>query len=1099
MSCFGVYGCGPKSATSLSTSPNQNPKHSLNSMSAKKAAVLNTGYPIFGIKFIDNKTVLAVGGGGEGSNGVPNKITAVKCSLKVKDQNRRLQKYREITLPPNEDSPMCVDAARTIGDDGNKNNIFVGCNQSTALIKNMNVNNNLRKYGFSDEEHLRFLDAVQYENAVLAESVGEYPKIISMSPESEIGAFMTSHLPSEVSIFRPDSLELVAKIRASTEGEVKDFQVSQDNGKSLCLVTSSTIEVISTATGRPESSSAQADKKSFKVLAKYNLSKMRFISDTNIVVTGALKNGKGTGILRYDIVNHKVVQESLVTKKNVLVVAMDVSVPQNLIALAGNDICVTFLRLSDLKVISTVPKLHQFALTSLSFSPSGTKLASGSASQTLNVMPIPPNYAKGSSFVWSFFKLLMFFFVIAAGIFLQQALQAGQLDQYIQLLEQYIGPIDHYVDLSKKHGGQVYDKAQVYGKVALELSQKYGSEYYDKAQVYGKIGYEVLKDKSAYGLDLIKEKLNRDKLDNGDDTKQFFTMTDWEDKPENLVQTETATTAAQPNDTLNDIVSEVTKAVDHLTNTEGEIDTDSIISEAVALEISTLDTAVPDEAPVSVESIKTEAQQTKSTEDQAVETDVSSQDESVDSVSSVGEPSLETRPVEEFEHHPESVPEEPESFAGTVLEDVGEVPEPTSIPVEGEIEDVPTEEAAFENAEPEVVIEEEITPETLSTSVPDVSSNNAGKAEDVEAEQPDVSLEAPEVAEAEIPEPTEESVDREPEITSNESSVASEPAEESMEEVAEGSVSIEEVESPEIAKPATEEVNGSTSDIPIDEPIEPPSEQTVIEKVKDSATVEVEDSEVSLELSTEISSTTSDVASESESIIEIEQVAKLSSEPTYETLDVTAAEPVSEISVEPSEEPAIDQESEVSAESVVESIEEPVALSIEKPVVQEPVVLSIEESVASSNVEPVESSISSIIEEPVTSSNVEPVEPAASSIIDSESEPNLESPSLVEESVQASSEPVKPSVESKVSEKSEPSVPESVQTETSSTKKATSNPYSSEDAPSTASYQSASQSAEEDPQPESTATEFLSEAMSKLSSEVKSLKSSATAAAHDEL
>lgn len=1032
-------------------------------MSAKKAAVLNTGYPIFGIKFIDNKTVLAVGGGGEGSNGVPNKITAVKCSLKVKDQNRRLQKYREITLPPNEDSPMCVDAARTIGDDGNKNNIFVGCNQSTALIKNMNVNNNLRKYGFSDEEHLLFLDAVQYENAVLAESVGEYPKIISMSPESEIGAFMTSHLPSEVSIFRPDSLELVAKIRASTEGEVKDFQVSQDNGKSLCLVTSSTIEVISTATGRPESSSAQADKKSIKVLAKYNLSKMRFISDTNIVVTGALKNGKGTGILRYDIVNHKVVQESLVTKKNVLVVAMDVSVPQNLIALAGNDICVTFLRLSDLKVISTVPKLHQFALTSLSFSPSGTKLASGSASQTLNVMPIPPNFAKGSSFVWSFFKLLMFFFVIAAGIFLQQALQAGQLDQYIQLLEQYIGPIDHYVDLSKKHGGQVYDKAQVYGKVALELSQKYGSEYYDKAQVYGKIGYEVLKDKSAYGLDLIKEKLNRDKLDNGDDTKQFFTMTDWEDKPENLVQTETATTAAQPNDTLNDIVSDVTKAVDHLTNAEGEIDTDSIISEAVALEISTLDTVVPDEKPLSVESIEAETQETESTEDQAVETEVTSKDEPVESESSVDEPSLETPPVEESEQQPESVPEESESFAGTVLEDVGEVPEPTNIPVEGEVEDVPTEEAAFENAEPEVVIEEEITPETVSTGVPEVSSNNVEEAEDVEAEQPEVSLEAPEVAEAEIPEPTEDSLEQETEITSTKSSAASEPVEEPVEKIAEESDPVEEIESPEIAEPAVEEVNGSTPDVSVEEPIEQPIEQEVEEEVEDTATVE--SSEVSLELPTETSSTASDVAPESESTIETEQVAEASSEPTSETLDVTTAESVSETSIEPSEEPAINQESELSAEPTVKSVEEPVVESIEEPV----------------------------------ASSDEPAVPSSSSFIESESEPIVESTASAEESVQSSSEPVKPSVESKVSENSELSVPESIQTETSSTKKAASTASSSEDAPSTESYLSASQSAEEEPQSVSTATEALSEAMSKLSSDVSSLKSSATAAAHDEL
>lgn len=555
-------------------------------MSAKKAAELNTGYPIFGIKFLDNKTVLAVGGGGEGKNGIPNKITAVKCSLKVADKNRRLQRYREITLPQNEDSPMCVETTRSSGDDGFTHSIFVGCNQSSALIKNMNVNNNLRKYGFTEEEHLKFLDAVQFDHTVLAESIGTYPKLISLSPESEIGAFMTSLDPSDVYIYRPDSLELVAKVRSSSAGEIRDLQVSpHDGGRFLCLVTSSSVEVINNGDGSVVSVSSQkADKKSQKILAKYSLSKVRFFKNDTIVITASLRSGKGSAILRYDITNHKVISEARILKKNAIVVALDISLAQNLVAVAHNDITVTLIRLSDFKILSTIPKLHQFAITSLSFSPSGTKLATGSASQTLNVMPIPPNYAAGTSLMWSLFKFLMFIFVIFAGVILQQGLQAGQLDPYIDMIEQHIGPIDHYVDLTKKHGGNFMIKAQEYGVVAAELSQKYGSEYLDKAQVYGKIGYEVLKEKSAYGIDLIKEKMNKDKPDDQENTKPYFTMSAWEDNPENLVETETATTANIPNNTLNDIVSEVTKAVDHLTNVDGEIDRSSIIEEAVQLD-----------------------------------------------------------------------------------------------------------------------------------------------------------------------------------------------------------------------------------------------------------------------------------------------------------------------------------------------------------------------------------------------------------------------------------------------------------------------------------------------------------------------------------
>lgn len=1089
-------------------------------MSAKKAAALNTGYPIFGIKFIDDRTVLAVGGGGEGSNGVPNKITAVKCSLKVKDKDRKLQKFREITLPPNEDSPMCVDAARTIGDDGNKNLIFVGCNQSSALIKNMNVNNNLRKYGFSDEEHLLFMDAVQYENVILAETAGEYPKIISLSPESEVGAFMTSHMPSEISIFRPDSLELVAKIRASTQGEVRDFQISQDDGRFLCLVTSSTIEVINTATGRAESTSAQADKKTDKILARYNFSRLRFVSDTVVLVTGSYKSGKGVGIIRYDIINHKVIQESRVTKSKVVVVAMDVTQRQNLIALATNDINVTFIRLSDLKVVSTIPKLHKFALTSLSFSPSGTKLASGSASQTLNVMPIPPNYAKGPSFIWSFFKLFFFFFVIATGIFIQQAFLAGLLDLYVDRLEHYVGPIDHYVDLSKKHGGQMCDIAQKYGKVALDLSQKYGSEYYGKAQVYGKIGYEVLKDKSAYGIDLLKDKLNRDKLDDGDDTKQFFTMTNWEDNPDNLVETETATTTPQPNDTLRDFVSEVTKAVDELTKVEGDIDTDKIISEAVTLETDTLDNAIPSDEPASEEETVSEIPDVQSSaviEEPVVETDTSEHEELAEST--LVTPSVESSSVEQSESSVEST-EEPESYAGTVLEDVREVEEPTGVPVEVELEDVPTHEAEFEKVEPEIIIEEEITPESNGTEEPRVPLNEFNEVEPVEADVKEP-VDAAEVPEAAIPVATpnsdvteiednsENNTGDETAILDSQEERVKKPIDEAAREVAD---EIQISEESETTKAASETEIDNVS-----EPLESIAETTSINtpepgSVKSATAVsiiepvetlpEIEETILSVEASTAES-----VRAPSAESVEVSPV----SEPNVESEPVVLSsivEPVESV-VEPVIESVVEPDIESVVEPVIESVVEPVIESVVEPVI-DPVIESVVEPIVEPSVDPeIDSALESAVEssEPASkpSESTDPVESVgtvsktsvqsletaiASEPLKAQQSDSTETASAqkVEEPVSLASEPA--SVDSQpASVDSQPAFVDSqpVSSVSESTITETEVPSST-----------ASSSAEEVTSLVSSASELLDEAVAKVSLEVSSLKSSATAA-HDEL
>lgn len=64
-------------------------------MGGRFSATLDVGYPIYAAKFINNKTVLVAGGGGEGNNGIPNKITAVKCFYKATEKLKMLQKFRK--------------------------------------------------------------------------------------------------------------------------------------------------------------------------------------------------------------------------------------------------------------------------------------------------------------------------------------------------------------------------------------------------------------------------------------------------------------------------------------------------------------------------------------------------------------------------------------------------------------------------------------------------------------------------------------------------------------------------------------------------------------------------------------------------------------------------------------------------------------------------------------------------------------------------------------------------------------------------------------------------------------------------------------------
>lgn len=552
-------------------------------------ALFDAGFPIYGVKFLDNKTLLAIGGGGEGNNGIPNKITAVKVAFLVPDKSRRLQRFREIVLPGNEDSPMCVDVAAITDEEDVQKAVFVGCNQSVQLIKSMSVNNNLRKYVYTKEEHLRFLDAAQFEDQVLPEDIGDYPKIVALAPNNSVGCMMTSKTPSSIYIFNPDSLDLQYKFSPAHAAEIRDFHLSPaDDGKTLCYVTENSIETISTVTGNAISSSLK-NPAAKKDLSRYVLSKVRFVDNSTVVVAAALRSGKGVAVFQYSLTDQHIVKSCDVSAKIKGIVAMDLSLPQDLLVVAGNDFSVTLLRLSDLKPIKTFPKLHKFAVTSLAFSPNGTKLASGSAANSLHVMNIPQNYARGKSTIGTLVLYLVYaIMAVLLAVGLQKAHENGLLDQ------------------------------------AVGLSQK-----------YGKIGYGIARDQSLVAYEFLKDKVLGENVDGDDTTKQYFKMDSWEEDsgPESISDAvslvsseaseiiseslsekriystpEAATTTASTQDevetmykleviqttsestpeaqsTINDEihVEETTLAVDSYTQNNNNIDTESIIAKAVTL------------------------------------------------------------------------------------------------------------------------------------------------------------------------------------------------------------------------------------------------------------------------------------------------------------------------------------------------------------------------------------------------------------------------------------------------------------------------------------------------------------------------------------
>ena len=536
---------------------------------SKDSAGIDVGYPIFGARFINNKAVLVTGGGGEGNHGLPNKITVIKCLFKVSDKSRRLQKFREIVLPDNEDSPMCVDISGST-DDGHL--VFIGCNQSEELAKSMNINHNLRKYVYTLEEHLRFQDAAQLEEEISLDEVGEYPKAVCVSSDGSLGCLMTSKTPSSISIFNPDTLDLIFKFTPSSDVEIKDFQLSPNNGKSLCYVTGSSVEVINPASGSLVSSSSKSPAVT-KTLSKYILSKVKYINASTVVIVAALRNGKGVALIQYSTAN-QTIDKIKEIKSKMRCVAFDISVTQDLLAFAGNDCSLNIFRLSDFKILKTYKNYHKFAITCLSFCPNGSKLASGSSDANVKVLKLRPNYAKGRSVIGSLFNYLIKNKHVAnTGIFLQKAHETGQLQDYLAL-------------------------ASKNSEVYLQQGREYGLVAWDQAQVYGKIGLSHLKHYGELGYSIVQEKinLNTEREATTDDTtiatsevpavenSISATSESNSDAKQSLAPVQPpddsskAASTAHMSHTLEDIVSQVTKNVADITGKE-DFDSSSFFSD----------------------------------------------------------------------------------------------------------------------------------------------------------------------------------------------------------------------------------------------------------------------------------------------------------------------------------------------------------------------------------------------------------------------------------------------------------------------------------------------------------------------------------------
>lgn len=381
------------------------------------SSIYNVGYPVYGAKFLNNSMLLVAGGGGEGNNGIPNKLTVLRVDF---DKKKVVKRFREITLDANDDSPTTLDVASDI--------ILLGCNENTEKIKSGRGNQHLRKFIY-ENEHLRFVASVDLDGSKIPE---DYTKLVYLSKDGTVGAVASSRVPAVIRIIDPR--DLTEKYEIETGHDVKDMHFAPD-GKVIGYITATTLEVISIVTGRFIIRKTDFEK-------NLVLSKLRFLTDNTIIIAASLKKGSGIVMVKISLKSGSatVIKSKLLTNKFKGVTSMDVDAKNELAVLAGNENSIAMVKLKDLSLGKLFKQVHSFAITRVTFSPDSQLVASVSAANTVHIIKIPSNFALSTSIwkkLWKFF--INFVLIVLVGIFGHYFYKYDMHTKSIRFLkEQYI-------------------------------------------------------------------------------------------------------------------------------------------------------------------------------------------------------------------------------------------------------------------------------------------------------------------------------------------------------------------------------------------------------------------------------------------------------------------------------------------------------------------------------------------------------------------------------------------------------------------------------------------------------------------------------------
>ncbi|CAG8435319.1 5551_t:CDS:10 [Diversispora eburnea] len=327
---------------------------------------LKVDFPVYCAGFSPAGDILIGGGGGSVKSGIKNKFELYKLNITEKTP---FEKITELELNKNEDAPSCL----TFHPE--ENVIACGINSSKEKIE-LGENKNCRTFEYSNNK----IKSIKEIQTITSKNEYDFQRVTNFSSNGKFIAI--GGTDSKLTVLKYPSLEVAFPPLNFNKQEIydADFNPACDQ---VVAISTKILRILSIKNGECIHS---LESPIFQKVIQWK-------SDGFLFTVVNLTSKTKSFIVKWNAITLERILTKVVSKKPITSFA--ISDDGNLLALGCSDQSLKICDANTLRILLTVPNVHEFPATSVNFNHDSTLVVSGSVDYSVNLIKLPEKFNNG--------------------------------------------------------------------------------------------------------------------------------------------------------------------------------------------------------------------------------------------------------------------------------------------------------------------------------------------------------------------------------------------------------------------------------------------------------------------------------------------------------------------------------------------------------------------------------------------------------------------------------------------------------------------------------------------------------------------------------